>query len=501
LVSTNFHIWTVLPVVLPLIAGLFCFAIGRYGFLICLTVSLCNIWIILKLLFNFLVSGPEQYLIGGWRPPLGIVLRVDAASLLMLCMTSVTAIGITCYSAGYFSFRIATPVKPGRHERQSQFFWPLWMMLLGGLNGLFMSGDIFNIYVTLEVVGLSAVALAALSGKPASQIAAFRYLLVNLLGSLSYLLGISLLYKSYSVLDLQLLKQVIPQPGVSMPIVLITVGLLLKTALFPMHFWLPPAHANALAPVSVILSALIVKASFYLIFRFWFDIFPQFITPAAENFLGLLGAGAIIWGAIQALRQQRLKMLIAYSTISQIGYLFVAFPLTRFKGEHEFWLPIVFMALGHAWAKAAMFMSAGAVFLHAGHDRIYELSGVRSYLPVTVFAYAIAGVNMMGLPPSGGFIAKWVLISSAIEVNQWWWGLIIMAGSLLASAYVFKVVSRFFVVLPNIKPGERFPHSAFLEWPALILALLSLILGIFAPYIEHIFRITQALPMLSTGGT
>ncbi|MBC8318100.1 MAG: oxidoreductase [Desulfobulbaceae bacterium] len=492
MISFEGQSWIILPLILPLAAGLFCFLSRRWAFALSLTAALGNLLSIGVLLNQFLDTGPLTYNVGNWKTPLGIALRIDGPSILMLLMTAVTGLGITLYARGYFAFRIAVPKRIGRHERQERFFWPLWMTLWASLNGLFLSADIFNMYVTLELISIPAVALAALSGKPASQIAAFRYLLVSLLGSLSYLLGVVFVYKTYGVLDLVLLSGKTASGAGMAALALMSVGLLLKTALFPMHFWLPPAHANALAPVSAILSSLVVKGSFYLLFRLWFDVFASAVTEPMVNILGTLGAGAIVWGALQAIRQKRLKLLVAYSTVSQLGYLFIAFPLAYLDmGTH--WGTVAFMVLAHACAKSAMFMASGTIFLHAGHDRINDLAGVRSYIPVTVFAYAIAGVNIMGLPPSGGFIAKWLLISSSINSSQWWWGIIVMIGSLLASVYIFRVVSRFFVIPEGYKVPDRRPHSPLLEWPALVLALIALLLGLIAPYPLHILETGNSL--------
>ncbi|MCK5069021.1 MAG: NADH dehydrogenase subunit, partial [Desulfocapsa sp.] len=316
--------WMLAPVILPLIAGLLCFLLSRRRFIVALIAVLSNLFVVCFLTYQLLIFGPMRCYIGGWQPPLGITLRTDGPALLMLLMTAVTGLAITLYARGYFSHRISDPVRVGRHQRQQRYFWPLWMLLLTGLNALFLSGDIFNLYVTLELIGISAASLAALSGKPASQRASFRYLLVSLLGSLTYLLGVVFLYRSCGVLDLDLLQNFTDAgSGMRVALALLTVGLLLKTALVPLHFWLPPAHANALAPVSVILSALVVKASFYLLFRFWFELFTPIVTTSALNFMGTLGAIAILWGAIQAIRQHRLKLMVAYSTVSQLGYLFI----------------------------------------------------------------------------------------------------------------------------------------------------------------------------------
>lgn len=475
--------WIAVPVVAPLAAALLAFTARRGSFFISLAAAGLNLLAAAVLVNRFLLDGPAVYAIGGWDPPLGICLRTDGPSLLMLVLTGLTGLGISLYAWGYFSLRIDRPTRIGRSERQERFFWPLWMLQLTGLNGLFLSGDIFNLYVTLEVIGVSAAALAALSGKPASITASLRYLLVSLLGSLSYLLGVAFVYKTYGVLDLALLTQAAaPAPGIVAALALMSTGLLLKTAVFPLHFWLPPAHANALAPVSAILSGLVVKGSFFLLFRLWFDIFSPALPGTAFSLMGALGAGAIVWGGVQALRQQRLKLLIAYSTVSQLGYLLVAFPLAFAGGSSQAWSAVLFMAAGHACAKIAMFMSAGTIMLHAGHDRIRNLAGIRAYLPITAFAYAAAGVNLIGLPPSGGFIAKWMMLIAALSTHQWVWALVLLSGSLLAAAYVFRVVAQLFVIPPDAPVITRHRRAGFLEWPALILALLSLLLGLMAPF-------------------
>ncbi len=489
----------VCPVIVPLTAGLLCFLSRRTAFFASLSACLANL-VGVCLLLGRSLSGPASYHVGGWQAPLGITLRIDGPSLLMLLMTAVTGLGITLYARGYFSFRIFFPKRIARHERQERFFWPLWMLLLAALNALFLSADIFNWYVTLEMVSVSAAALAALSGKPASQIAAFRYLLVSLLGSLSYLLGVVFVYKVHGVLDLNMLRACAGGgEGMHLALALMSVGLMLKTALFPMHFWLPPAHANALAPVSAILSGLVVKGSFYILFRLWFDVFPTCVSPAALNLVGILGAGAILWGSVQAIRQQRLKLLVAYSTVSQLGYLFIAFPLAYLQND-GLWSAVIFMALAHSCAKSAMFMASGTIFLHFGHDRINDLAGTRKCLPVTAFAYAIAGVNLMGLPPSGGFIAKWLLLSSSLASSRWWWGIVVMVGSLLSSVYVFRVVSRLFVVPEDLPVRQCLPRSPLLEWPALVLALIALLLGLVAPYPLAVLDAGRISLMLSGGG-
>jgi multicomponent Na+:H+ antiporter subunit D len=401
--------------------------------------------------------------LGGWGAPLGIALEADGLSAAFLAMANVVALAVSVYAGGYFKH------EPARH------FWPLWLLLWSALNGLFLAADLFNLYVTLELLGLSAAALGALTGTREAVAANLRYLLVGLLGSMSYLLGVALVYAAYGVLDIDLVAEAIePGPVAWTAMTLMIGGLILKAALFPMHFWLPPAHANAPAPVSAALSALVVKAAFYLALRLWLDIFAPVLNEAAANLLGVLGAAAVVWGSWRALRAERLKLLAAYSTVAQMGYLFIAFPLLAATppglARDNLLAAVVLLALTHGFAKAGFFLAAGMVQKTAGHDRIDELGGAAQALPAATFAIGLAGVALIGLPPSGTFLAKWMMLEQAMILGLWWWPVVMMVGTLLAAAYIFRVLSRAF----NREPTPyRFVNDARTELPALLLGLIA----------------------------
>jgi formate hydrogenlyase subunit 3/multisubunit Na+/H+ antiporter MnhD subunit len=254
-----------------------------------------------------------------------------------------------------------------------------------------------------------------------------------------------------------------------------TLGLLTKTAIFPLHVWLPPAHANAPAPVSALLSALVVKGSLYLLLRLWLWVFPAALTPPVAQLLGLLGAAAVLYGSLLALCQTRIKLLVAYSTVAQLGYVLLLFPLAGALA----WGGAVYQILSHAFAKAALFLAAGNILQAWGHDRLRELSGLTRTLPLTLYAIALAGVSLMGLPPSGGFIAKWLLLRAAIESGQWWWAVIILVGGLLAAAYLFRLLQCGFISQPGLPAGESYPRALprSLEIIPLLLAAVALGLG------------------------
>jgi formate hydrogenlyase subunit 3/multisubunit Na+/H+ antiporter MnhD subunit len=324
--------------------------------------------------------------------------------------------------------------------------------------------------------------------------AALRYLLVSLLGSLAYLMGVALVYAATGTLEL---RGVAAAPVGYAALALMSAGLLMKTALFPLHGWLPPAHANAPAPVSALLSALVVKASFYVMLRLWFELFAPLIGPATAHLPGVLAAAAILWGSLQALAARRLKQLIAYSTVAQVGYLFLVFPLGLAGGSlRPAWGAVLFFILAHALAKAAVFLAAGNVLKAFGHDRIADLGGAVQQLPVSMFAFAVAGVSLVGLPPSGGFIAKWLLLAAALEAGRWGYAAVLVGGGLLATAYIFRFFSHAFRFVPESVLCCGLPRR--MEGCALLLALGSMALGLAADPILALLQI--GLPETGAAG-
>jgi formate hydrogenlyase subunit 3/multisubunit Na+/H+ antiporter MnhD subunit len=383
-----------------------------------------------------------QYFVGNWNPPLGVAFRADGLSAAMMVTAALLISGIGLFARAQFS------APRGVEVRAPLVFWTLLLAVWGALNAVFIGGDLFNLYVALELLTFAAVPLVSLDGRPETLTAAVRYLLFALFGSILYLLGAVLLYGAYGTLDIVLLSgRIRPEPIAWAAISLMTAGLLAKAALYPFHLWLPPAHAGAPAPASAVLSGLVVKAPFFLVVRLWFDVMPRLPEHAAAQVLGGLGAVAIIFGSVVALRQARLKLLIAYSTVAQIGYLFLMFPLavtpeTGHPWSTAAWTGGVLQAISHAFAKAAMFMAAGLIAEELGHDRIAGLAGVGRVLPVTLFAFALGGLSLMGLPPSGGFVAKAMLLTAAVAAGQWWWAVVVLTGGLLAGGYVFLVLAR-----------------------------------------------------------
>lgn len=424
--------WMVLPIILPLSAAILAFLLDRrYLPWLLITLIILILLNLAALTTQVWQEGSHRHIIGGWGAPLGIELYIDGLGLLMLWLTTSVGSLISLYALAYF--------RPD--ATKAEHFWPLWMLLWTALNALFLAADLFNLYVTLELLTLAAVSLVTLAGGRTALEAGLRYLLFALLGSFSYLLGVAILYGSFGTLDIAQLSETLTSgPSSWVAATLITLGLLTKTAIFPLHSWLPPAHSSAPAPVSALLSGLVVKASFYLLIRLWFTVFSTMAITLTDQLLGLLGAMAILYGSFLALYQVRLKLLVAYSTVAQLGYLLLLFPLAGSLA----WQGTMIYVLSHGLAKAALFLAAGNLLHALGHDRIAALNGTGHRFSLTLFAFAVAGITIMGLPPSGGFLAKWLLLQAALTSGQWWWAPFILIGGLLAAGYIFRVLKQAF---------------------------------------------------------
>ena len=417
------------------------------------------------------------YLPGGWAPPLGIALRADGLSVVMLLTVALVIWGIALYAHADFA-----PGQVTSEERMPYTFWLLLLAVWGSLNLVFVSSDLFTLYVALELLTFAGVPLVCLDGRGDTLRAALRYLLFALLGSLLYLLGAVLLYGAYGTLDIALLAtRVRPEPVAWTVLALMTCGLLAKTALFPLHIWLPPAHAGAPAAGSAVLSALVIKGSWFLVVRLWFDVMPGVVTLSSAQLLGSLGALAIVVGSVVALRQERLKLLVAYSTVAQIGYLFLMFPLA-FDGVSNSMAhgPALtgglLQAVSHASAKASMFMAAGLIYAALGHDRIADLGGVARAMPVTVLTFALAGLALMGVVPSGAYLAKKLMLGAADGSGQWWWTIVLQGGAVFTAGYVVLVLVRSAQRRADAAPLVK-RVSRLSEIAALSLSLCSLLLA------------------------
>ncbi|MCU0835900.1 MAG: NADH-quinone oxidoreductase subunit J [Chromatiaceae bacterium] len=472
----------VVPLMLP-VGGLLLGLVlgGRHLARVALALMVLGLAAALAVAAAVLQAGaPLHYELGGWSAPLGVGLKADGLSAVLLLISALVVLAVGIYAQRPFG------VAPGTAETRSSLAF--WMLLLGvwaGLNTVALGQDLFTLFVALELLTFSAVPLVALDGRAETLTAALRYLLFALLGSVLYLLGAVLFYGTFGTLDIALLATAIRgadplPPALLAAASLMTVGLLAKTALFPLHLWLPPAHAGAPPAASAVLSALVVKGSFFLIVRIWFDLMPMLLTTTAAQILGALGVAAILYGGLLALRQARLKLLVAYSTLAQLGYLFLVFPLaaaSEAAGSVDVLTGGMLQLVSHALAKAGMFLAAGLIAASLGQDQISALGGIARAMPITVLAFGLGGLALVGLEPSGAYLAKSLLDGPAAAGGQWWWGLAMSVGGLLTAAYLIRV---FYHALAGFQlpPSLKRRPARYQELIALALALGALLLGL-----------------------
>lgn len=452
--------WALVSLSLPLATGLLLLLLNRrWGWVVIVSsaLSLMAAWAALQTVVH---GGSETLNLGGWDSPLAIRLHLMPVSALLLVFTALV------------HFLVAIYAERSRHSQtRDTDYWPLASLLHGSLAALWLSSDLFNWYVTLELLGLVAVALVAISG-PKAYGPALRYLMLSLAASLCYLMGVALIYGRYGVMDLSLLSEITEADAAThTALLLMSLGLMLKAALWPLHLWLPGAHSSAPTAVSALLSALVVKGPLFILWLLWTLVAPPAMSQQAGVFLALAGICALLSGGWSAFRATRIKTLVAYSTVAQLGYALLALGLLLHWQVSELHVALWLFVIAHGLAKVSMFLAAGEMQATLGKKHLGALRGATQTMPVAMFAFAVAGGSLIGLPPSGGFLAKWELLLPLLsEPERWPWALGVLLGTLASAAYVFRVVALSF---DRVKPDLQLHDSdRFAQWLAMVPALL-----------------------------
>ncbi|WP_232090591.1 complex I subunit 5 family protein [Billgrantia diversa] len=414
-----------------------------------------------------------------WEIELGSLVlywRLNGLALLLLLLTYLIVYASALYTPAYLH------EDPQRKPRSQAWFWPLLGLLTSSLSLIWLAVDLLSLYLGLELMGLSAVGLMLLTGKIHAMVAGLRYLLLALVGSLAFLLGVSLLLGAWGRLDLAGLSQA-AEPGALLwvAMALLSAGLLLKAAAFPLHAWLAPVHGSAWIPVSALHASLVIKASFFIALQLWLLLVPEAVVAAWA--IGGMAAGAVIWGGVKAWRAAKLKDVLAWSTVSQLGYLLLAFPLligTDSDVAALAWEGTWLQLAAHGLAKAAMFLATGNLILATGETRAEGLAGASRRFPLSLLSFGMAGISLVGLPPSMGFTAKWLLLNAALTGGHWPWIAVLGIGTLLSAAYVFRIFHFSFV--EDAPEHEFHPVPWGMDAIALLLALSALLLGLAAEW-------------------
>jgi len=399
--------------------------------------SICAFAIAVAITLNVLEVEQQGYLMGSWAAPYGIELVVDSFSaLLLLIVTGASSLALL---AGYAS--LETEIE---NERQP-LFYAAWLLALSGLVGILVTADAFNIFVFMEISSLASYVLVAGGPDRRALPAVFKYLVMGTIGATFYLIGVGLIYLMTGTLNLADMEIRIHEVADQKPILVaagfITLGLALKAAVFPLHVWLPNAYTYAPNMVSVFLAACATKVAIYILLRFDFFVFQPnlaghdlqfayFLMPLAV--LGILIASAV------AMMENNLKRLLAWSSVAQIGYIILGASLVSLAGLTASILHI----FNHALAKGALFLAIACLAMSLPRLTITGIAGIGRYMPWTMAAFVLAGLSLIGIPGTAGFISKWYLINAAATHGTIGIALVavIVVSSLMAVVYVWRVV-------------------------------------------------------------
>ncbi len=384
-------------------------------------------------------DGAVSHHLGGWVPPVGIEYVLDPLAAYMACIISLIGLLISIYPV-----HAAFDVTPARAVP----LYPLVLLLLAGLMGVILSGDLFHLFVFLEIYAISTYALVSLGGRRA-VFASLRYLLLGTLGSGLYLLGVGFVYFSTGTLNMadaaSLLGGVADSPTILGALALIVLGLALKMALFPLHIWLPDAHSYSPPGVAALLAAVQVKAGAYALIRILYDVFGP--TYLGEDGLPVgialtwFGAAGIVVGSVLAIRQTDIKRMLAYSTVAQLGYIGVGIGL----GTPLALVGALLHVLNHAIMKSGLFLVAGGIIQRTGLKTISRFSGLGARMPWTMAGFAVVAASMVGIPPTAGFFSKFYLVWATVDVGAWMLAVVIVGSSVLTLAYFVRLFEQIFV--------------------------------------------------------
>jgi len=426
-----------LQIVVPMFAAPLCVLVRRpvACWFIALVANVLVVFTAWTMLAQVRSDGVIRYALGGWAAPTGIEYYVDTMNATMLLLVSF----ISCVALVYAYTTVKKSVLTAKHY----LFYAAWMLCLTGLLGICITGDAFNVFVFLEISSLATYMLIAFGNDRRALTASFRYLIMGSIGASFILIGIGFLYAATGSLSMVDLAQRIPdaesQRAVLVAFSFLTIGLMIKAAVFPLHGWLANAYQHAPIAVTAFLAGTATKVSLYVLLRFFFSIFGTNYSFGAMllNVVMLPAAvGGFVLLSLVAIFQTDLRRMLAFSSVAQIGYIVAAFCLASQSGLTAGIVHII----NHGIIKTALFMSVGCIILRVGHAHIGSLDNLMKKMPLTVTAFILSGLGLIGVPLTVGFVSKFSLISASLERGWWMIGALVLLSSLFAIVYIGRVV-------------------------------------------------------------
>jgi len=460
----NIDIQTLIPmfVAIPLGMALVVQLVARHRKVFAEILSIVTL-VALVLMSLACIGGEGIYHLGGWPTPVGIDMRLDALAVLLLLVVSFVGFAVSLYSVDYM-----------RRFTARSHFYSLFLLMVTGMNGVILAGDLFNLYVFLEVAAIASYSLVAFGCAHEELEASFKYIVLGTLSSALILTGVALVYGITGTLNMGHIAERLAETGMDMPILmafgLFVCGFSFKAALVPFHAWLPDAHPSAPAPVSAMLSGVLIKAiGIYALARLAFNVFD--IADVALSMLRWLGLLSMVVGGLLAVGQEDIKRLFAFSSISQVGFMVLGLGLGTPLGM----VGALYHLVNHSMFKSLLFLNAGAVEYATGTRDLNELGGLNTKMPVTGATSLIGSMSIAGLPPFNGFWSKLIIVLACIESGYFGLATAAVLVSIVTLAYQLKVQRMaFFAALPETLKNLR------REPPMMALAMILLAIGCIA---------------------
>lgn len=463
----------VLVILVLFLGALLTAILGRFGsrtpWMIAVVSSLLGFCLCIPLLAEVMKVGRLHYELGGWDPSIGIELVSDRLSVF-----------ITMVILGVGTLVLAhSRESVDRENGQNRItYYATALLALGGFTGMVGTGDLFNLYVFLEISSLASYALIG-SGGARSAVASFRYLILGTIGASFYLLGLGFLFVQTGSLNMGEVSSILAMgpldPALLTGMVLMVVGIGLKMALFPIHSWLPDAYTYAPAASSSLIAPIGTKVAAYVLIRLLFGVFPTGLVLAEIPLLeiiGVLGALGIVWGSVMAIPQNNLKRMLAYSSVAQIGYIALGIGLGTTFGL----IGAVLHILNHACMKACLFLVSSNLESKGKGLEISKFdASLRRDMPWSSAAFAVAAISMIGLPPTAGFFSKWYLLLGSFQEDRYLFVAVILLSSLLNAVYFFRILERMYLGEPET--SEKATTGAPAAAPGFFMIFSPLVLG------------------------
>lgn len=497
-------------VVLPLAAAFLIPVIGRFvnGFQKTITVTICLFLAILSIYILFKVN-PDVYTwkIGGWEPvngiPIAIYFVLDGLSTFLLVIINLIGFFAAFYSISYMK----------RFTAENNYY-ALLSLMVGGMNGVVLTGDLFNLFVFTEIAVIASYALVAFGVEKNELEASFKYQVLGGMASILILFGIGMIYwktKSLNIADVAgILKNTENNKAylVFTQVFLIT-GFGLKAALIPFHAWLPDAHSSAPSPISAMLSGVLIKAvGIYCIIRLFFNMFE--ITIEISTVITVMGALSMVIGVFLAVGQWDIKRLLAYHSISQMGYVIIGLGmgmiiLANNGNKSVAALSMaggLFHLINHAVFKGLLFLNAGAIEYETGTRNLKEMGGLSDSMPLTYSTSLGASLAISGIPPFNGFFSKLVIILAAIKGKFYLLAFLAVVVSIITLASFMKFQKFSFFNKDQFNSGKKIKEVPFSMWFSMVvLAVLCLGLSLLIfPGVREIIIDPAVDVLMNTGG-